>query len=130
MTGSSYGFGKLVERPFTEVLADVRDVLKEQGFGIITEIDVQATVKEKLGRDRPPYVILGACNPTFADQVLEADPEMGLFMPCNVVVYEDPAGTRVSAVDPSVMLEMAGDSGLVGVAAEVRRRLLAAVEAV
>jgi uncharacterized protein (DUF302 family) len=130
MTGSSYGFGKLVERPFPDVLADVRALLKEQGFGIITEIDVQATVKEKLGRDRPPYVILGACNPKFADEVLEADPEMGLFMPCNVVVYEAPAGTRVSAVDPSVMLEMAGDSGLVGVAAEVRRRLLAVVEAV
>jgi uncharacterized protein (DUF302 family) len=118
MTGSSYGFGKLVARPFADVLADVRATLKEQGFGIITEIDVQATVKEKLGRDRPPYVILGACNPKFADEVLEADPEMGLFMPCNVVVYEASAGTRVSAVDPSVMLEMAGDSGLVGVAAE------------
>jgi uncharacterized protein (DUF302 family) len=130
MTASSYGFGKLVARPFADVLADVRAALKEQGFGIITEIDAQATVKEKIGRDRPPYVILGACNPTFADQVLDADPEMGLFMPCNVVVYEAADGTRVSAVDPSAMLEMAGDSGLVGVAAEVRRRLQAAVEAV
>jgi uncharacterized protein (DUF302 family) len=130
MTGTSFGLGKLVTRPFSEVLADVRAALSEQGFGVITEIDAQATIQQKLGRERPPYVILGACNPAFAAEVLDADPEMGLFMPCNVVVYEAPGGTRVSAVDPSAMLEMAGDSGLAGVAAEVRRRLQAAVEAV
>jgi uncharacterized protein (DUF302 family) len=129
MTGS-YGIGKLVRRPYTEVVADVRTALKEQGFGVITEIDVKATLKEKIDRDRRPYVILGACNPAFAAQVLDADPELGLFMPCNVVVYEVDEGTRVSAVDPSVMLEMAGDSGLTGIAAEARQHLQAAVEKV
>jgi len=129
MTGS-YGIGKLVRRPYAEVVADVRAALAEQGFGVITEIDVKATLKEKAGRDRRPYVILGACNPSYAADVLEAEPELGLFLPCNVVVYEVEEGVRVSAVDPSVMLEMAGDSGVTGVAAEVRQRLQTAVEKV
>jgi uncharacterized protein (DUF302 family) len=129
MTGS-YGIGRLVRRPYAEVVADVRAALAEQGFGVITEIDVKATLKEKAGRDRRPYAILGACNPSYAADVLEAEPELGLFLPCNVVVYEVEEGVRVSAVDPSVMLEMAGDSGVTGVAAEVRQRLQTAVEQV
>jgi len=127
---SGYGFGKTVQRPFVDVLADVRAALCEQGFGVITEVDVQQIMKEKLQRDRRPYVILGACNPRFAAEVLESEPELGLFLPCNVLVFEAESGTRVSAVDPSAMLQMAGDTGLAGVADQVREHLAAAIEAV
>lgn len=127
---NGYGFGKVVQRPFAGVLEDTRAALLEQGFGVVTEIDVQATIKEKLGRDMPPYVILGACNPRFASEVLESEPELGLFLPCNVLVFEAPDGIRVSAVDPSAMLELAGDTGLRSIADQVRERLAAAVEAV
>jgi uncharacterized protein (DUF302 family) len=106
----------------------VREALKQEGFGIITEIDVAATMKEKLDRDVAPYVILGACNPGYAHQVLEADQELGLFLPCNVVVYETADGTRVSAVDPEAMLRLSGNKDLAAIATEVKVRLQRAVE--
>lgn len=127
---SAYGFGKLVRRPFADALQDTRAALVDQGFSIVTEVDMHATVKEKLGRDLPPYVILGACIPRYAAEVLESEPELGLFLPCNVLVFEAPEGVRVTAVDPSAMLELAGDSGLQSIAGQVRERLAAAVEAV
>jgi len=130
MAPSGYGFGKTVDRPFVDVVADVRAALGEQGFGIITEIDVRQTMKDKLDRDTRPYVILGACNPRFAAEVLESEPELGLFLPCNVLVFEARGGTRVSAVDPSALLQMAGDTGLASIADQVRERLAAAIEAV
>lgn len=130
MGSTGYGFGKVVTRPFSDTLEDTRKALADQGFGVITEIDVQRTMKEKLDRDMAPYVILGACNPTLAAEVLASEPELGLFLPCNVLVFQAGNGTRVSAVDPSVMLEMAGDTGLEAVARQVRERLAAVIEAV
>ena len=122
--------GKLVAAPYERVVARVREALKAEGFGIVTEMDVQATMKEKLGLDMRPYVILGACNPTFASQVLAADPELGLLLPCNVLVYETDEGTRVSAVDPEMMLQMAGSPAVADIAADVKERLGRAVQSV
>ena len=122
--------GKLVAGPYERVVARVREALKAEGFGIVTEMDVQATMKEKLGLDMRPYVILGACNPVFASQVLAADPELGLLLPCNVLVYETDEGTRVSAVDPEMMLQMAGSPPVAAIAADVKERLGRAVQSV
>jgi uncharacterized protein (DUF302 family) len=122
--------GKLVAAPYERVVARVREALKAEGFGIVTEMDVQATMKEKLGLDMRPYVILGACNPVFASQVLAADPELGLLLPCNVLVYETDEGTRVSAVDPEMMLQMAGSPAVADIAADVKERLGRAVQSV
>ena len=122
--------GKLVAAPYERVVARVREALKAEGFGIVTEMDVQATMKEKLGLDMRPYVILGACNPVFASQVLAADPELGLLLPCNVLVYETDEGTRVSAVDPEMMLQMAGSPPVAAIAADVKERLGRAVQSV
>jgi uncharacterized protein (DUF302 family) len=123
-----YGFGRTVTAGYAEVVGRVREALKQEGFGIITEIDVATTIKEKLDRDVAPYVILGACNPGYAHQVLEADPELGLFLPCNVIVYETADGTRVSAVDPEAMLGLSGNQDLAAIATEVRARLQRAIE--
>jgi uncharacterized protein (DUF302 family) len=123
-----YGFGRTVAAGHAEVVSRVREALKQEGFGVITEIDVAATMKEKLDRDVAPYVILGACNPGYAHQVLEADRELGLFLPCNVIVYETADGTRVSAVDPEAMLGLSGNQDLAGIAVEVKARLQRAIE--
>ena len=130
MSSSGYGFGRVVDRPFADVLTDVRRSLKEQGFGVVTEVDVKQTFKEKLDREVAPYVILGACNPGYAAEVLGTEPELGLFLPCNVIVYEHDGKTRVSVVDPSAMLEMAGTAGIGEIATQVRDRLQAALEAI
>jgi uncharacterized protein (DUF302 family) len=124
----AYGVSKTVARPFTDVVGQVSAALGEEGFGVITEIDVKATMKQKLGRDVAPYVILGACNPGYAHQVLEADPQLGLFLPCNVIVFETREGTTVSAVDPEAMLRLADAGSVTSVAAEVKARLLRVVE--
>ena len=128
MSHPGYGFGRTVTAGYTEVVGRVREALKQEGFGVITEIDVAATMQEKLGRDMAPYVILGACNPGYAHQVLEADPELGPLLPCNVVVYETADGTRVSAVDPEAMLGLSGNHDLTAIAVEVRARLQRAIE--
>ena len=123
MTDPGYGFGRTVASPYAEVVQRVRAALKDEGFGVITEIDVKTTMKEKLDRDVAPYVILGACNPGYAHQVLQADPELGLFLPCNVIVYEAADGTHVSAVDPEAMLGLSGNQDLAQIATEVKARL-------
>jgi uncharacterized protein (DUF302 family) len=124
----AYGFGKVVPRPYAQVLEQTRAALKEEGFGIITEIDVEATMREKLGIESGPYTILGACNPRQANRVLSADPEMGLFLPCNVIVYATGGGTRVSAVDAKAMMTMSGVTGLEEVADTVDAALRRAVD--
>lgn len=119
-------------RDFTEVVQATRDALAAEGFGILTEIDVKATMKSKLGVDRDEYLILGACNPPLAHQALEAEPELGVLLPCNVVVYRTGGMTRVSAVAAEQMLGMVGNSALEPVATEVAQRLdrvLAAIAA-
>ena len=106
----------------------VRAELKEEGFGVLCEIDVQATLKEKLGVDREPYVILGACNPVLAHEALEAVPELGTLLPCNVVVYRRDGETHISAIDAERMLSVVGNDDLSPIAGEVRERLARVVE--
>lgn len=108
---------------FDEVLARTRMALAAEGFGVLTEIDVQATMREKLGVEREPYVILGACNPPLAHRALEAELELGALLPCNVVVFTDGGATHVSAVSAERMLGMVGNPGLESVAREVGEKL-------
>ena len=126
----SYGTAITVDRPQTAVVEEVRAALKDQGFGVLTEIDVQATLREKLGEETAPYVILGACNPPLAHRALSADPSIGLLLPCNVVVRTAEGRTVVEALDPNVMVEVTGDATLSLIAAEASVRLDAALEAV
>jgi uncharacterized protein (DUF302 family) len=127
---TSYTLSATTELGFTEAAERVREELKADGFGILCEIDVQATLKEKLGVDGEPYLILGACNPPLAHQALEAEPDLGTLLPCNVVVYRRNGETHVSAIDAERMLSIVGNAELAPVAAEVRRRLAAVVERV
>ncbi|HEY8703806.1 MAG TPA: DUF302 domain-containing protein [Gaiellaceae bacterium] len=128
MPATSYTLSAATELGFTEAAERVRDELKAEGFGILCEIDVQATLKEKLGVDGEPYLILGACNPPLAHQALEAEPDLGTLLPCNVVVYQRGGETTISAIDAERMLSIVGNDELAPVAAEVRRRLAAVVE--
>ena len=128
MLATSYTLSAPTELGFTDAAERVRDELKAEGFGILCEIDVQATLKEKLGVDREPYLILGACNPPLAHQALEAEPDLGTLLPCNVVIYQREGETHVSAIDAERMLSIVGKEALLPVAAEVRRRLAAVVE--
>ena len=106
----------------------MREELAAEGFGVLCEIDVQATLKQKLGVEREPYLILGACNPPLAHAALEAEPELGVLLPCNVVVYEQQGQTHIAAVDAEQMLSIVGNDELASTASEVRRRLSAVVE--
>ncbi|HJV29738.1 MAG TPA: DUF302 domain-containing protein [Gaiellaceae bacterium] len=128
MSGTGYTLSATTILPFVEAVERVRDELKADGFGVLCEIDVQATMKEKLDIDGEPYVILGACNPPLAHQALEAEPELGVLLPCNVVVYERNGTTHVSAIDAERMLSIVGNDALTPIAADVRRRLAAVVE--
>ena len=119
-----------VDRDFDDVLATTRQALADEGFGVLTEIDVKATMKAKLDVDREEYVILGACNPPLAHQALEAEPELGVLLPCNVVVYRTGDRTRVSAVAAEQMLGMVGNDALAPVATEVAGRLQRVLDAV
>jgi uncharacterized protein (DUF302 family) len=126
---SDYGITATIDRPHAEVAEQVRAALKEQGFGILTEIDVQATLREKLGEDVGPHLILGACNPPLAHRALTAEPSIGLLLPCNVVVREAGGRTVVEAIDPATMVALTGNTALEPVAAEARTRLEAALKA-
>jgi uncharacterized protein (DUF302 family) len=127
----SYAIARTVPLPFEEADQRVRDALKEEGFGILTEIDVSATLKNKLDVDFPRYNILGACNPPLAHQALQAEPDVGLLLPCNVVVRELPDGqTVIEALDPVKQLGIAGTPKLDEFANTVRERLARAIEAV
>jgi uncharacterized protein (DUF302 family) len=123
-----YGISVRLGEPYAAVVARVRDALKEQGFGVLTEIDVKATLQQKLGEDMEDYLILGACNPPLAHRALQADRHIGLLLPCNVVVRADGAGTIVEALDPQVMADLAGQPDLKDVADEAARRLAAALK--
>lgn len=127
---SSYGFGATVPLPYAEAVEKTREALKEQGFGILSEIDVQKTMKEKRGIDFRPYVILGACNPPLAEKALEAEIDLGLLLPCNVVVYQTDNGSVVEAMDPEPVLGMVNNPKLVPIAREVKQRLQAVLDRV
>ena len=119
-----YGFGKSVSMSFDQALAKVTAELQKEGFGVLTEIDVAATMKKKLDHDMPPYRILGACNPAFARRALSAEPSIGLLLPCNVVVRQDAAGTvLVEFLDPGMMGQMTDSPDLGPLGAEVREKL-------
>jgi uncharacterized protein (DUF302 family) len=129
-TASGYAIAVSSDLPFEEAVARVREALAAEGFGILCEIDVRATLKAKLGEEIEPYVILGACNPPLAHQALGAEPDLGVFLPCNVVVYTREGRTHVSAVDAERMLSLVGNEALEPIAAEVRDRLARAVAAI
>jgi uncharacterized protein (DUF302 family) len=123
-----YTLSTTTELTFTDAVARTREELAAAGFGVLCEIDVQATLKTKLGVDREPYLILGACNPPLAHAALEAEPELGTLLPCNVVVYERDGQTHIAAVDAERMLSIVGNDQLAETASEVRRRLIAVVK--
>lgn len=121
----SYGFGKKVNLPYAKALEATRIALEEQSFGVLTEIDMRQTMKEKRGIDFRPYIILGACNPPLAEQALGVELEVGLLLPCNVIIYadEDGAGSVVKAMDPEAALGIVGNAELAKVALEAKSRL-------
>ena len=123
-----YGRTVVIDDPVAEAVPKVKEALKAQGFGTLTEIDVQATLKEKIGADVEPYVILGACNPRLAHRALELEPDVGLLLPCNVVVRTHGDRTVVSALDPEVIADMADHPDLRPIAEEARGLLDAALE--
>lgn len=127
-----YALGRVVDLPYEEADRRIREELAVEGFGILTEIDVRETLREKLDVDFPPYVILGACNPGLAHRALMAEPDVGLLLPCNVVVRRDPESgtTIVEAMDPLPIMELTESEELAELAGEVRARLEAALDRV
>ena len=119
-----YGFGKTVALQFDAAVEKVTQALQKEGFGILSDIDVAAALKKKLDKDMPPYRILGACNPPLANRALEAEPSIGLLLPCNVVVRQDPEGkVHVEIMDPASVLDLVGRPEIGGLAGEVKVRL-------
>jgi uncharacterized protein (DUF302 family) len=124
-----YGFRKALKITYEEAVEKVTQSLKKEGFGILTQIDVKDTLKKKLNVDFRKYVILGACNPSFAHQSLQAETEIGLLLPCNVIVYEDNSGhTFVSAINPESAMAMIDNPKLKQIATQVSAKLEAAIE--
>jgi uncharacterized protein (DUF302 family) len=120
-----YGFNVTVPGTLQQVEERVREELQKEGFGVLTEIDVAATLKKKLGVERRPYRILGACNPVLANQAIQADPDIGLLLPCNVVVREEEDGSiNVGFMDPAAVLKLVERADIEALAGEVRRRLV------
>jgi uncharacterized protein (DUF302 family) len=119
----TYGMSRTLDLPFTEAVERVREALQEQGFGVLTEIDVTATLKAKLGEEMEDYVILGACNPPLAHRALGVDRSIGLLLPCNVVVRSSEQGTLVEIADPQLLVGVSEEAELKPVADEARRRL-------
>ena len=131
MEETRYGLRVTVPVAFTRALERTTAALKAQGFGVITSIDMAQTLKEKLGRARAPYVILGACNPVLADRALAAEPEIGLLLPCNVIVYATTdAMTTVAAMAPLPAMGMIGNEALTALAREADTKLRAALAAI
>jgi uncharacterized protein (DUF302 family) len=126
---SDHTIGVILDRPYDATVAAVRESLAEQGFGVLTEIDVAATLKTKLDVDVPAQVILGACRPQLAHQALGAVPSIAVLLPCNVVVRDLGGATAVETVDPDAMMRLADDATLHDVANEARERLVAALDA-
>ncbi len=131
MSEPAYGIVRRVAVGYEEAVALAKEALKEQGFGVLTEIDVKATLKTKLDVDFRPYIILGACNPQLAYEALSSEPDVGLMLPCNVVVYEEgPGVTRVEAISPMTALGVVESAALEGIASQAETKLQAAMQAV
>lgn len=121
---SRYGISRKLECGYDEAVAKARSALAKEGFGVLTEIDVAATLKKKLGKEFRKYIILGACNPPLAHKALTVETEVGLLLPCNVIVYEnDENGVTVSAIDPMVAMSMIENPALALVAKDVKELL-------
>lgn len=126
----SYAITTTIDRPYAQTVQATRDALAQQGFGVLTEIDIAATLKAKLGAEVAPQIILGACRPPLAHAALEAEPSIGLLLPCNVVVRAvDDSHTVVEAMDPAVMVTLTGNEQLADVATDARDRLTSALAA-
>lgn len=126
-----YGFGKKVALDFESALEQVIRALQAEGFGVLTDIDVAATLKKKLNQDIPPYRILGACNPPLAHRALVAEPSIGLLLPCNVVVRQDESGAvYVEIMDPNAVLDLVDKPAITDLAREVRQKLERVLQAV
>ena len=124
----SYHFSKKLDVPFDQAVSRVTEALKREGFGVLTDIDVAATLKAKLGEDFRPYRILGACNPKLAYRALQLEDKIGTMLPCNVIVQQHEGGVEVSAVDPVASMQAIENPGLAEVANEVRAKLKHVVE--
>jgi len=125
-----YGFSKTVDIPFEQAIEKVTDELKKEGFGVLTTIDVKETLKKKIDVDFKKYTILGACNPTIAHKALQEEEELGLLLPCNIIVYEKGDKTIVSVFDPLVMTKIVSNEKINFVAAEVKEKLQRVLDAV
>lgn len=125
-----YALTTTLERPFDVVVEEVKEALAEQGFGVLTEIDIKATLKKKLDVDVPDQVILGACNPRYAHQALQAEPSIGLLLPCNVVVRAEGAATTVEMINPQTMVDVTANPQMTAVADQVTALLQAALDEV
>lgn len=123
----NYGMSRTINRPFDEVNAEVRAALAEQSFGVVSEIDMQATFHNKINVDIEPMIILGACNPNYANRALKAEPSIGLLLPCNVVLRKTDAGVVVEMINPQMMAEITEGAEMAQIANEVTEKLSAAL---
>lgn len=126
----TYGYKRQVSLPYAEALQRTRQELQKEGFGVLTEIDVKETLKKKLNVDWDNYIILGACNPPFAYQALQAEKDIGLLLPCNLIVYEDTGKTYVSTILPTVAMSMIESPRLAGIAVQVEAKLKKVVDSI
>jgi uncharacterized protein (DUF302 family) len=126
----NYGFSKNTDMPYEKAVEKVTDELKKEGFGVLTSIDVKDTLKKKIDVDFRKYVILGACNPPLAHKALESEEQLGLLLPCNVIVYENNGGSTVSFFDPMIMTKLIDNEQLKSVAEEVQNKMKKVFEAV
>ena len=125
-----YGFSKNISLPYEKAVEKVTDELKKEGFGVLTSIDVKDTLKKKIDVDFKKYVILGACNPPLAHQALQSEEQLGLLLPCNVIVYENNGGSTVAFFDPMIMTQIIDNDKLKTVAEEVQSKMKRVFEAV
>lgn len=120
---STYGYTKQINTSYEQAVERVKETLAAQGFGVLSEIDVKKTLHEKTGAETEPYVILGACNPTYAHKALQAEHEIGLLLPCNVIVYETNGAVYASAVDPVKLMQVTENDELTAIAGDVKEKL-------